>query len=288
MIRAAVSFSSVLLVLVAACGGSSTSPTATIQRPAATPASTAPAATAAPAATGSITVFAAASLTDAFNQAATAFKSANPAANVTFNFGGSPTLVTQLDQGAAADVLATADQGNMQSALDKGIVADAGTVFAHNRLAIIVPKDNPAKIATPADLAKSGLKLVLAQKSVPVGNYARQSLAAFDGKESYAADFDAQVLRNLVSEETNVKAVVTKVQLGEADAGIVYVTDVTAGVAGDIAQIAIPDTYNVIAAYPIGVTTHASNSATARAFIDFLLSDAGQAILAKNGFLAAH
>lgn len=268
------------LALAAACGGSSSSST-----PTAKPASAStPAATAV---TGSITVFAASSLTDAFNQAATAFKAANPGVKVTFNFGGSPTLVTQLDQGANADVLATADQTNMQNAVDKGIVADAGKTFARNRLAIIVPKSNPGKITTPADLARPGLKLVLAEKTVPVGSYARQSLAKFNGKESYPADFDAQVLKNVVSDESNVKSVVTKVQLGEADAGIVYVTDVTVGVAGDITQIAIPDAYNVIASYPIAVTKDASNRAVAQAFIDFLLSDAGQSILEKDGFMRA-
>ena len=270
------------LALAAACGGSSSSSTPTA-KPASTSAST-PAATAV---SGSITVFAASSLTDAFNQAATAFKAANPGVKVTFNFGGSPTLVTQLDQGANADVLATADQPNMKNAQDKGLIREPTETFARNRLAIIVPKSNPGKITTPADLAKSGLKLVLAEKTVPVGSYARQSLAKFNGKESYPADFDAQVLKNVVSDESNVKSVVTKVQLGEADAGIVYVTDVTPGVAGDITQIAIPDAYNVIASYPIAVTKDASNRAAAQAFIDFLLSDAGQSILEKDGFMRA-
>jgi molybdate transport system substrate-binding protein len=275
--RTLVLLAGLLLVLASACGNDGT--------PAApTPAST----SAAPApVTGSITVFAASSLTDAFNQLASAFKAANPRAAVTFNFAGSPTLVTQLDQGASADVLATADQANMQSALDRRVVVDAGRTFARNRLTIIVPKRNAANIHAPSDLAKPGLKLVLAQASVPAGKYARQILANFDGKESYAADFDSQVLRNLVSEEANVKAVVTKVQLGEADAGIVYATDVTPGVAGDLVEVPIPDTYNVIASYPIAVTSDASNAATARAFIGFLLSAAGQAILEHGGFLSA-
>ena len=270
------------VALSAACAGGGGSSTRT-----AAPAGAASGTPGAAPVSGSITVFAASSLTDAFTQAADAFKQANPGAKVTFNFGGSPALVTQLDQGARADVLATADQSNMQSALDKGLVAGGGTTFARNRLAIIVPKSNPGKIATPADLAKPGLKLVLAEKTVPAGNYARQALAKFDGKESYPADFDTRVLKNVVSDESNVKGVVTKVQLDEADAGIVYVTDVTSGVAGDIIRIDIPDAYNVIASYPIAVTKEASNPEAAQAFIRFLVSDAGQSILEKNGFMRA-
>lgn len=234
---------------------------------------------------GKITVFAASSLTDAFQQIATDFQTANPGASVEFNFGGSPALVTQLDQGATADVLATADQKNMQAALDKTLVRDAGTPFVKNRLAIIVPKSNPGGIASPKDLAKPGLKLVLAQKDVPVGNYARQSLDKFSADPTYGAGFSQSVLTNLVSEEPNVKAVVTKVQLGEADAGIVYITDVTAGVAGDITTVPIDDQYNIIATYPIAITKDAGKPDVAQAFIDFVLSQKGQATLKQYGFI---
>lgn len=240
-----------------------------------------------PAVLGEITVFAASSLTDAFTKLAADFKAANPDASVTFSFGGSPTLVTQLDQGAPADVLATADQPNMQSAVDKGLIAGEPSTFARNRLAIIVPKSNPGGITTAKDLSKSGLKLVLAQKDVPVGNYARQALDKFSADATYGSDFSQKVLANLVSEEANVKGVVTKIQLGEADAGIVYVTDVTAGVSGDVTQIDIPDQYNVIASYPIAVTKGASKRVVAQAFIDYVLSDAGQAVLESYGFAAA-
>jgi molybdate transport system substrate-binding protein len=236
---------------------------------------------------GSITVFAAASLTDAFNDIGEAFTTEHPDASVTFNFAGSPALVTQLEQGASADVLATADERNMASALEKELVVDAGETFAQNKLAIIVPADNPANIAAPEDLANDGLKLVLAEASVPVGNYARQSLEKLSADAAYGADFGANVLANLVSEEPNVKAVVTKVQLGEADAGIVYVTDVTADVADEITLIEIPEKFNVIATYPIAVTADAGSPDIAAAFIDFVLSDAGQAILEEYGFVAA-
>jgi molybdate transport system substrate-binding protein len=235
--------------------------------------------------TGAITVFAASSLTDAFRKIAVGFRQANPGTSIEFNFGGSPALVTQLDQGASADVLATADQQSMDAARAKGLVRDGGTPFARNRLAIIVPKSNPAHLTTPADLAQPGLKLVLAQKDVPAGNYARQALARLDGAPGYGGGYSAAVLANVVSDEPNVKAVVTKVQLGGADAGIVYVTDVTASVSGDLAMIAVPDAYNVIATYPIAVTKEARRAGVAQAFIDYVLSPAGQAVLEGYGFI---
>ena len=259
-----------LAVFASACGGG-TSPTD------ATPGRT-------PALSGTVTVFAASSLTDAFKEEASAFETAHAGMRVSFNFAGSPTLVAQLDQGARADVLATADEQNMHAALADGAVADAGRTLAHNVLVIIVPKSNPGGIGSPLDLGKPGLKVVLAQEGVPAGTYARQSLAKFDGSDGYPADFDARVLKNLVSNEPNVKAVVAKVQLGEADAGIAYATDVTSGVARDVRTIAIPDAYNVVASYPIALTPDASNAAAARAFIDFVLSAQGQAILRKYGF----
>lgn len=236
---------------------------------------------------GTLTVYAASSLTDAFNEIGAAFDAAHTGVTTEFSFTGSPTLRTQLEQGARADILAVADQPNMQAALDKGLVIDAGQTFVRNRLTIIVPKRNPARIMSAADLAKPGTKLVLAQKDVPVGKYARASIASMATDPAFAAGFADSTLGNVVSEEPNVKAVVTKVQLGEADAGIVYATDVTAGVTNDIESIAIPDAYNVTAGYPIAITRDAKHPEIARAFIDFVLSDAGQSILRTYGFLSA-
>jgi molybdate transport system substrate-binding protein len=235
--------------------------------------------------TGTLTVYAAASLTDAFQEIGDAFDAAHAGVHTEFNFAGSPTLRTQLEQGAEADALAVADQPNMQAAVDKKLVDDTGSIFARNKLTIIVPKGNPGGVTAPKDLAKPGLKLVLAQADVPVGKYARESIAKMAADASFGASFSDDALANVVSNEPNVKSVVTKVQLGEADAGIVYTTDVTEGVAGDIETIAIPDAFNVFASYPIAVLAEAKHTAAARALIDYVLSDAGQTILKKYGFL---
>lgn len=236
---------------------------------------------------GGITVFAASSLTAAFEDAGAAFGAAHPGTSVTFNFAGSPALRAQLDQGAAADVLATADETNMRAALEAKLVADAGRVFARNRLVIAVPASNPAGIASPADLARGGVKLVLAAEGVPVGDYARESLARMEADPAYGAGFRGRALANVRSNEPNVKAVIAKVQLGEADAGIVYQTDVTDEVRDAVKTIEIPDAFNVIAAYPVAVTAHARRVDVARAFIEYLLSSEGQAILKDHGFLGA-
>jgi molybdate transport system substrate-binding protein len=233
-----------------------------------------------------LTVFAAASLTDAFEDVGDAFAEENGGVSVEFNFAGSAALVTQLDQGAPADVFASAAQKNMDDALANGSVIDAGQIFARNRLAVIVPAGNPANIQSPCDLMNSGVKLVVAEDGVPVGDYARDSFVNLDAGAACGAGFSDAALANIVSNEANVKAVVTKVQLGEADVGVVYVTDVTPDVEADITIIPIEDAYNVIATYPIAVTTEADSPDVAQAFIDFILSADGQAILGSYGFLA--
>jgi molybdate transport system substrate-binding protein len=234
---------------------------------------------------GKVTVFAAASLTDAFGEVATEFMKANPAVDVEFNFAGSPTLRTQLDQGARADIFASADLRQMQLARENGVVAEQGQVFARNRLVIITPSSNPGRISTPLDLRRDGLKLVLANPEVPVGAYGRQILTSMDANPAFGADFSAQVLDNVVSLESNVRQVVAKVELGEADGGIVYRSDVTPSVAPKLALVEIPAQFNVIAEYPIALTKDARNQRAAQAFIDYVLSPAGQAILARHGFI---
>jgi len=194
-------------------------------------------------------------------------------------------LRTQLREGARADVFAAADEPTMQGAQQDGTIASEPRVFVHNKLVTIVPAENRARVGKLQDLARPGVKLVLAQKEVPVGNYARQVLDKMSADPAFGSDFAARVLTNLVSEEANVRQVVAKVQLGEADAGIVYASDVTPAVRSALKVIDIPDRLNVIARYPIAVVTGAPNEAGARAFIEYVLSAAGQATLAKYGFI---
>lgn len=241
----------------------------------------------APRVLGELTIFAAASLTDAFKEMATQIEQANPGTKLTFNFAGSPTLRTQMAQGARADVFASADEPNMAGAEKDGTITGRPQIFARNLLVVVVPAKNPAGIRTLQDLAKPNIKLVLTNKEVPVGNYARQALEKMSQDPAFGTDFSKRVLANLVSEETNVRQVAAKVQLGEADAGIVYSTDVTPVIRDAVVVIQIPPEMNVIAKYPIAVVKGAQNEAGARAFIAYVLSPAGQTILVRHGFLAA-
>jgi molybdate transport system substrate-binding protein len=237
-----------------------------------------------PAPAQTLTVFAAASLTDAFTEIGAKFDSVNPGVTTTFNFGGSQALRTQIEEGAPADVFASASGKEMDALVADGFVAqDVAKVFLSNRLILILPADNPAAIETLGDLAEPGVKLVLAAEEVPVGNYARQALDLMN--ESYGSDFKDKVLANVVSNEDNVKQVVAKVQLGEADAGIVYASD--AVVVSDLKTIEIPAELNVIANYPIASLAHSESTVIAVKFVDYVLSTEGQAILQKWGFTPA-
>jgi molybdate transport system substrate-binding protein len=200
---------------------------------------------------------------------------------VAFNFGGSQNLRTQLEQGAVADVFAPASRKEMDAALAAGLVASgAAQVFLTNQLVVILPKDNPAGIETLGDLARPGLKLTLAAEDVPVGGYSREALEKLETQ--YGAEFKDRVLANVVSHEDNVKQIVAKVRLGEADAGIVYGSDAVA--APELKTLAIPDEFNVTADYPLAVLAQAPHPDLARAFVDYVLSSDGQAILKKWGF----
>jgi molybdate transport system substrate-binding protein len=233
---------------------------------------------------GELTIFTAASLTDAFKEMATQIEQANPGTKLAFNFAGSPTLRTQLAQGARADVFAPADEPNMAGAEKDGTIKGEPRLFARNLLVVVVPSTNRAGIKRLQDLAKPNVKLVLAHKDVPVGNYARQALEKMSHDPAFGDDFATRVLANLVSEETNAKQVASKVQLDEADAGIVYSSDVTPAIRSAVQVIEIPPEFNVMAKYPIAVVKGARNEAGARAFIEYVLSPAGQAILGRHGF----
>jgi molybdate transport system substrate-binding protein len=217
---------------------------------------------------GEIKVFAAASLTAAFNELGPKYTAAE-GTKVTFNFAGSQALATQIQQGAPADVFASADISNMDKVKD---LVGTPQNFASNLLQIVVEKGNPKGVKGLDGLANPDLKLVLAAPDVPAGKYAQQ---AFE---------KANVTVKPVSQEDNVKAVVNKVALGEADAGIVYVTDVTAG--GDkVEGVDIPEELNVVATYPIATVKASKAQDKAQAFMDLVRSDQGQQVLKKYGFL---
>ncbi len=222
---------------------------------------------------GAVTVFAAASLTAAFTDIGAAFMVDRPDATVTFNFAASSELAAQIGQGAPADVFASADLNSMSKLTDAGSTATEPVVFATNLAEIIVEPGNPRGITGVADLENEEMIVVLCAPEVPCGAYAAQILE------------NAGVTVTPKSLEENVKAVVTKVMLGEADAGIVYATDVIAAGA-DAAGVMIPAGINVAAEYPIAVTKEAPNREGAQAFVDFVSSDRGQRILASYGFLA--
>jgi molybdate transport system substrate-binding protein len=222
--------------------------------------------------TGTVVVFAAASLKDAFDEIGTQFEKANPGVSMKFNFAGSSSLATQIKQGAPADVFASADTQSMGTVTSGGGADGTPQTFAKNRMEIIVAPGNPKHITSVADLAKSGVQVVLCASAVPCGVYAQEIFKK------------AGITVKPVSEETSVSSVVTKITLGQADAGIVYVTDVKA--AGSKAEgVAIPDSQNVLADYPIVKVKGAPNSEGASAFIDYVMSPAGQKVLASFGFL---
>ncbi len=252
--------------------------------PAATP-TVAPTATPEPV---TLNVFAAASLTDAFGEIKANFETANPEVTVAYNFAGSNTLAQQLGEGAPADVFASANKTQMTVAIDAGrIVTGTTQIFVRNRLVVIVPKDNPAGLETLQDLAKPGLKLILAAKDVPVGQYSLDFLDKAVTDATFGAGFKDDVLANVVSYEDNVRSVLTKVALGEGDAGIVYTSDISGDAAAAVVSVEIPDELNTIAQYPIGAVQDSANLAVAQAFVDYVLSPEGQAILERYGFIPA-
>lgn len=243
--------------------------------------------TAAPAAaTGELTVFAAASLTAAFKEIGQTFGVANGGATVTFNFAGSDQLATQITQGAPADVFASANKKQLDVVIKAGeIISGTERTFVRNRLVVVYPKDNPAKLAALTDLANPGVKIVLANKSVPVGGYALDFLAKASKLPEYTETYSPTVIKNVVSYEENVKAVLAKIALGEADAGIVYTTDAATITDGSVGTLDIPDNLNTIASYPIAATKSAKNGDLAKKFVDYVLSADGQQILVKYGFI---
>jgi len=228
---------------------------------------------------GEVVVFAAASLTDVFGQLAGDFEREHPGIKVTTNFAGSQSLRTQIENGAQAQVFASASVKHIDSLRASELVA-APVVFATNRLVIVVPPKNPAGITSLADLPKAE-RLVLAGESVPAGTYADKVIA--NAAATLGSDFPDRVAKKLVSRETHVRQTLQKVVLGEADAALVYATD-AASVGDKVEVIAIPDEVNVIAEYPIAVVKGGKRSDLGQLFVDFVLSEAGREKLADFGF----
>jgi len=225
------------------------------------------------AARGSVTVFAAASLTESFTDVKPVLESANPGLTVTYSFAGSGALVTQVTQGAPADVIATADGASMQKLVDAGLV-EPPTRFAQNKLEILVAPGNPKGVTGLADLARPDLTYVAEDESVPAGRYTAQALQA------------AGISASPVSKEADVKSAVGKVTSGEADVTVVYVTDVNAA-GTKVLGVVIPDAQNVVATYPIAVVKATANHAAASAFVDAIVKGAGKDALKKHGFAPA-
>jgi len=252
---------SLIVVGLAACG-SNDSGTSSAPGPSASESSL----------SGNITVFAAASLTESFTELGEQFESANPGTKVTFSFGASSALAQQINSGAPADVFASASPKNMDQVIDAGGASNP-KVFATNKMEIATPPDNPADIASVNDLAKSSVKTALCQPQVPCGSVAQQVFT------------NAKITVKPVTLEPDVKSVLTKVQLGEVDAGIVYVTDVKAADA-KVKGVEIADDVNASTDYPIAALTKSGNAAVASAFVELVLSPAGQGVLTAAGFQA--
>jgi molybdate transport system substrate-binding protein len=263
-------FTMLCTLFLAACGGTTSATTST--------ATTAPAAT-------TLNVFAAASLKESFTAIADRYKQAHPNITIKLNFAGSQILEQQIASGAPANVFASADMANMQKAADAGLVGSS-QVFVKNRLTVIIPAGNPGNINSLKDLSRKGVKIDIGAPAVPAGKYSLQALTKMGQSPDYGPGYERAVKANVVSQETDVKAVVNKVQLGEVDAGFVYVTDVTAAVSNKIKMIDIPDKFNVIAQYPIAVTKSSAHSSDAQAFVQYILAPEGQAVLQHYHFIA--
>jgi molybdate transport system substrate-binding protein len=234
-----------------------------------------------------VSVFAAASLAGAFGEVARGFERTHAGVHVQLNLAGTQVLVAQIEQGARADVFASADAQWMATLKEHGHLDGEPQLFAHNRLVLIVPRTNPARIGKLADLARPGVKLVIGVEWVPVGRYGREMLAKLGAQPGYGDAFVRRALANVVSQEENVKGVVGKVQLGEADAGVCYRSDVTPPVARLVRVIEIPAEANVIADYPISLVAGAPHADLAREFVAKVLAADGQRVLERNGLIPA-
>ncbi len=272
-----------LILVVAGCSSGGASPStggvpATVAPVSAAPESAAPSAEAV-----ELTVYGAASLKGALEKAKAAYEAAHPGTALTVSTDSSSALEAQIEQGAPADVFLSADASNPKKLVDAGLAAGDPVNFATNKLTVIVPSDDPAGITTPADLAKSGVKVIAAGDEVPITKYATLLVGNLAKESGYPADFAARYTANIATKEDNVKAVVAKIELGEGDAGIVYVTDAAAS--AKVATVEVPESANVPATYDGVVVKASKHPEAAKSFLDWFAGADGQAILSGLGFL---
>jgi molybdate transport system substrate-binding protein len=230
-----------------------------------------------------LNVLGAASLKGVLDAARPAYEASHAGVTLTISTDSSPALETKIEQGAPADVFLSADTTNPKKLVDGGFASGAAVNFAGNKLTVIVPKDNPAGIKTPADLVRAGVKIIAAGDGVPITKYATQLVEKLADQPDYPAAFAAAYAANIVSKEENVKAVVAKIALGQGDAAICYVTDAVAS--ADIETIEIPIAANVLATYAGVVVKESANADAAKSFLEWLAGSDGQAVLATFGFL---
>jgi molybdate transport system substrate-binding protein len=231
---------------------------------------------------GTPTILAASSLTDAFGQLGKTFEKQNPGTTVKQSFGASSDLLAQIQQGAPADVLASAAEEEMNTAVKDNLVQGTPEVFVKNREVIMVPKDNPANINRLKDMSKPNIKLVLAAKDVPAADYAVEILGK--ANKVYGPDFEQKVLSNVVSREADVRASVNRVVVGDADATFGYKSDYTPDIRDKVKVIQIPPNLNIIATYPIAALKDAKDPALAKKWVDLVTSSEGQRVLKKWNF----
>jgi molybdate transport system substrate-binding protein len=232
-----------------------------------------------------LTVFAAASLGDALTEVKTAYEAAHDDVSLLLGFNASSALRTQIAAGAPADVFLSADTANPQALADAGLTAGPPVSFAGNRLAIVVPSENPASIAGPEDIGRPGVRVVAAGEEVPITIYAARAVSMLAELPGYPDDFAARYAANVVSREDSVASVLTKIELGEGDAGIVYATD--AATSREVVTIPMPDQASVAATYAGVVVRDSAHPDAAHAFLEWLAGPDGQAILAEFGFITA-
>jgi len=231
---------------------------------------------------GTLTILAASSLTDAFGELAKTFEKQNPGTEVRTSFGASSEMLAQIQQGAPADVFASADQEHMNTALKSGLVSGRPETFVKNREVVMVPKDNPANIRSLRDIAKPDVKLVLAEDEVPAAEYAREILDKANAE--YGDGFEKAVLSNVVSREVDVRASVNRVTVGDADATFGYASDYTPDIRDRVKVVQIPSDLNIVATYPVAALKDVKSPELAKKWVALVTGEEGQRVLKKWGF----